>query len=95
VCRASPPDKSQKDTYLIRPCPLRHPLASSTPPLLQAPSIGREDSLAELEHSFNRQVLSGEITADIIEEEPRAPSLGREDSLAQLESSFKKQVNCF
>lgn len=69
--------------------------APSLPPpylLLQVPSVGREDSLAELEHSFNRQVLSGEITADIIDEEPRAPSLGREDSLAQLESSFKKQV---
>lgn len=61
------------------------------------PSIGREDSLAELEISFNRQVRSGEITADVIEEESRAPSLGlaREDSLAQLKSSFHKQVRMY
>ncbi|CAM9858892.1 unnamed protein product, partial [Ectocarpus fasciculatus] len=59
----------------------------------QRPSIGREGSLAELESSFNKQIMLGEITADAIGEEPRAPSLGREDSLAQLESSFHKQVN--
>lgn len=60
----------------------------------QAPGIGREDSLEELEKSFIKQVRSGEIAADIVEEERQAPTLGlgREDSLAQLESSFKTQV---
>ncbi|CAM9518544.1 unnamed protein product, partial [Hapterophycus canaliculatus] len=55
---------------------------------------GREDSLAELESSFNRQVMSGALVADVIEES-RTPSVGlsREDSLAQLESSFHRQVN--
>lgn len=64
------------------------------------PSISREDSLAELEISFNRQVRSGELTADVIEEageeeeETQVPSMGlvREDSLAQLKSSYRKQV---
>ncbi|CAM9687486.1 unnamed protein product [Pylaiella littoralis] len=58
------------------------------------PSINREDSLAELEISFNRRVRSGELTADVIEEEPQAPSIGliREDSLAQLKSSYRKQA---
>lgn len=70
--------------------------APHAPLLPQEPSVGREDSLAELESSFMKQVMSGEIAADPIEEEPGAPSqsLGREDSLAQLESSFKKQVKC-
>lgn len=59
------------------------------------PGISREDSLAELEISFNRQIRSGELTADAIEEEPQAPSIGltREDSLAQLKSSYRKQVS--
>ncbi|CAN0529128.1 unnamed protein product, partial [Ectocarpus sp. 12 AP-2014] len=65
----------------------------SAPP--QRPGIGREGSLAELESSFNKQIMLGEITADAIEEEPRVPSVGfaREDSLAQLESSFHNQIN--
>ncbi|CAM9435676.1 unnamed protein product, partial [Scytosiphon promiscuus] len=60
----------------------------------QAPGIDREDSLAELESSFNRQVRSGALVGDVIEEEPRSPSVGlsRGDSLAQLESSFHRQV---
>ncbi|CAB1119023.1 unnamed protein product [Ectocarpus sp. CCAP 1310/34] len=66
----------------------------SAPP--QRPGIGREGSLAELESSFNKQIMLGEITADAIEEEPRVPSVGlaREDSLAQLESSFHNQAPC-
>eukprot|EP00752_Nemacystus_decipiens_P009895 g8828.t1 len=65
---------------------------STAPP--KAQSLGREDSLAELESSFIKQVMSGEIAADIIEEEPKAPpqGLGREDSLAELQSSFKNQA---
>lgn len=70
-------------------------LSPSDTSLLQVPSINREDSLAELEISFNRRVRSGELTADVIEEEPQAPSIGliREDSLAQLKSSYRKQVS--
>lgn len=62
-------------------------------------TLGREDSLAELENSFNEQMQSGGIPASVSEGEPPAPppssiTLGRDDSLAQLERSFEKQVGC-
>lgn len=60
----------------------------------QMPSLGREDSLAELENSFHKQMMSGEIPDAVHEEEepPPSPTLERDDSLAQLERSFQKQV---
>lgn len=58
-------------------------------------ALGREDSLAELENSFNQQMQSGGIPVTVSEGEPPPPppsALGRDDSLAQLERSFEKQV---
>ncbi|CAM9440096.1 unnamed protein product [Ascophyllum nodosum] len=58
----------------------------------EIPVLGRDDSLAQLESSFQTQMQSGEIPETVAEEEPTSPVLDRDESLAQLERSFAKQL---
>lgn len=57
-------------------------------------TLNREDSLAQLEQSFQRQMGAGSVPpmVAVAEGDTSSLRLDREDSLVQLENSFSNQV---